>query len=62
MKFTINNVIENTTKTVETPFTFREWLSIHFGAWGFYKVVKIDSKHYEIYDKFSNVLQYTITK
>ena len=62
MKFTINNINENTTKTIETPFTFKQWLSIHFGAWGFYKIEQIDKKHYKIYDSFTKELQYTITK
>ena len=62
MKFRINNINENTTQTIETPFTLKQWLSIHFGAWGFYKIEQIDKKHYNIYDAFSKELQYTITK
>lgn len=62
MKIILNNIPENTTKTIETPFTFKQWLSIHFGAWGFYQITQIDKKTYHITDKFSGELQYTISK
>lgn len=62
MKFTLNNIKNNTIQTVETPFTFKQWLSFNFGAWGFYKIEQIDKKTFNIYDKFNNELQYTIIK
>jgi hypothetical protein len=62
MKFNITSIPENTTKTIETPLTFKAWLSIHFGAWGFYQVVQTDKKHYNVYNKFDNTLEYTIVK
>lgn len=62
MKFILTNIPENTTKTIETPFTFKQWLSIHFGAWGFYQIKQIDKKTFYITDKFTGELQYTIEK
>ena len=60
MKFTLINHEKQTEEVIETPFTLKQWLSFHFGAWGFYKIVQINKKHYDILDSFSNVTVYTI--
>lgn len=60
MKFTLINHEKQTEEVIETPFTLKQWLSFHFGAWGFYKIRQVDKKHYDILDSFSNVTVYTI--
>lgn len=60
MRFTLINHEKQTEEVIETPFTLKQWLSFHFGAWGFYKVTQINKKHYDILDSFSNVTVYTI--
>ena len=53
MKFKIENVNKNTIRIIETPLTFKQWLSIHYLAWGFYSVIQIDKKTYYVSDKFT---------
>lgn len=60
MKFTLINHEKQTEEVIETPFTLKQWLSFHFGAWGFYKITQVGKKHYDILDSFSNVTVYTI--
>jgi hypothetical protein len=49
-------------KTIETPLTQREFISIHWGAWGFYQIIKTGVNRYLISDKFSRNACYTIEK
>ena len=51
-----------TVEKIETPLTLREFISIHWGAWGFYKVMKAGPNMYMIFDSFSNKHCYTIGK
>ena len=60
MKFKLTNIEENTTKDIITPLAFKKWLSIHFGAWGFYHIEKISQKRYYITDKFDGTILYQI--
>lgn len=60
MKFTLINYDKNTEEVVDTPLTLKQWMAIHFGAWGFYKITQTSKKQYEITDKFSGELAYTI--
>ena len=62
MKFKLINHNDNTEKTIDTPLTFKQWLSIHFGAWGFYEITQQNKKQFDITDKFDGTLQYTIIK
>ena len=62
MKFTLINHEKQTEEIVDTPFTLKQWMSVHFGAWGFYKIAQVNNKQYEITDKFSGELAYTIKK
>lgn len=62
MKFKITDEQKNTTRTIETPLTFKQWLSIHFAAWGFYQITQIDKKTFYITDKFTGELLHTIKK
>ena len=41
----INNHERGTLETIETPFTLKEFISFHWGAWGFYYVGKCDPKN-----------------
>ena len=58
----INNHKSGTREAIETPFTFREFISFHWGAWGFYYVGKCDAKTYVVYNKFDNSHCYTVRK
>lgn len=58
----IGNHKRGTVETIETPFTLKEFISFHWGAWGFYTVTKCDPKTYVIYDKFENNHCYTVTR
>jgi hypothetical protein len=60
MKFTLINHEKQTEEVVDTPFTIKQWMSVHFGSWGFYKVTQVNKKEYEITDKFSGELAYTV--
>ena len=60
MKFTLINHEELTEEIIDTPLTLKQWMSIHFGAWGFYNITQTNKKEYEITDKFSDKLAYTI--
>lgn len=62
MKFTIENVNEKTTRTIDTPLTFKAWISIHYGAWGFYGITQVDKKTYYITDKFTGEITDIIHK
>ena len=62
MKFTIEDFTTNNTRVIETPLTFKTWLSIHFGAWGFYGIKQVNKKIYHIYDKFTGEITHTITR
>lgn len=53
---------DGTTKTIETPLTLREFIAIHFGAWGFYQIIKTGVNRYLISDIFSRQACYTIEK
>ena len=59
-KFVLINHGTNTRETIETPLTVKQWIAIHFGAWGFYQITKTGAKEYAITDKFNGVLCYTI--
>ena len=61
MTFTLTKTNENPQK-IQTPLTFKQWLSIHFAAWGFYKIVQDSPKRYFILNSFTGELEYTITK
>ena len=58
----INNHERGTRETIETPFTFKEFISFHWGAWGFYYVGKVDPKTYVVYSKFDNRHCYTVKR
>lgn len=60
MKFTLINYEKNTEEVVDTPLTLKQWLSIHFGAWGFYRIIQASKKQYDVTDKFTGELVYTI--
>ena len=57
----IFNHVKNTESITITPLTIKQWLSIHFGAWGWYKIIKESKNKYLIYDKFDNKINYTLT-
>jgi hypothetical protein len=59
-KFILINHRELTQKAVDTPFTVKQWISYHFGSWGFYKIEKISSKEYRIHNTVENTIDYTI--
>lgn len=59
-KFILINHETNARETIETPLTVKQWIAIHFGAWGFYRITKTTPKEYTITDKFNGVLCYTI--
>lgn len=44
-----------------TWFTPKQYLSINFSGWGFYKIIKVSALKYQIFDKFENAVVYTIT-
>lgn len=58
----INNHERGTRETIETPFTMKEFISFHWGAWGMYYVGKSDPKTYVIYSKFENKHCYTVKR
>ena len=60
MKFTLVNYEKNKEEVIDTPLTLRQWMSIHFEAWGFYKIIQVSKKQYEVTDKFTGELVYTI--
>ena len=51
-----------TVKTIETPLTLREFVLIHWDAWGFYGIRKAAANKYLIYNKFENNQCYTVAK
>jgi hypothetical protein len=45
----------------ETPLTLRQYVLIHFGAWGFYGITYYQKdKSYAIWDKFTGEVLYEI--
>ena len=58
----INNHIRGTVETIETPFTLKEFISFHWGAWGFYQVSKAAPNLYVIYSKFENTHCYSVKR
>ena len=60
MQINIINHVEKTSKIDYTPFSAKKWLSFHFGAWGWYKIIKESKNKYLIYDTFENILNYTL--
>lgn len=59
-KFTLINHEKQTREIIESPFTIKKWLAIHFGAWGFYKINQTSKKQIDILDTFSGEICYTI--
>ena len=57
----IFNHLDNKESITITPLTVKQWLSIHFGAWGWYKVIRLTKNKYQVFDKFDNKLNYTLT-
>ena len=51
-----------TVETIETPLTLREFVAIHWGAWGFYQIMKTGVNRYLISNKFTGQTCYTIEK
>lgn len=60
MKFTLINYEKNKEEVVDTPLTLKQWMTVHFASWGFYKITQVDKKQYDITDKFTGELLYTI--
>lgn len=60
MKFTLIDYEKNKEEVVDTPLTLKQWMTVHFAAWGFYKITQVDKKQYDITDKFTGELLYTI--
>lgn len=61
MTFTLTKAGESPRK-IETPFTLKQWLSIHFGAWGFYQIHKMSPKEYRITNAFTGEIEYLIKR
>ena len=53
---------DGTVEIIETPLTLREFIAIHWGAWGFFQIIKTGVNRYLISDKFSSQTCYTIEK
>lgn len=60
MQFILVNEREKKQDVISTPFTLKQWLSFHFCAWRFYKVIKDSPKKYSVYNTIENTLDYTI--
>jgi hypothetical protein len=52
---------KKTTTIIDTPFTVRQFLTINIAGWGFYSIIK-NGKDYNVIDKFTGELIYTIKK
>ena len=44
-----------------TLLTPKQYLTVNFAGWGFYKVIKVSALKYQVFDKFENAIVYTIT-
>lgn len=60
MKVTCKNFETGALTTKYTPFTPKQYLSINFAGWGFYKVVKLSALRYEVIDRFDGSTAYEI--
>ena len=60
MKIILTDIEKGSKKEIQTPLTLKKWLSIHFGAWGFYHVEKIAKNVYYISDSFDDTLLYQV--
>lgn len=62
MYIKIENHNENTSRVIDYPGSITLFIALHYGAWGFYKVLKAGANHYKIIDKFSGEHLHTVTK
>jgi hypothetical protein len=62
MKIKIENHEDKTARVFDYPGTVTQFIKIHFGAWGFYKVSKTAPDHFEIIDAFTGEHLHTVTK
>lgn len=62
MKIKIENHNENAARVFEYPGTITQFIKIHFGVWGFYKVIKAAADRFEIIDVFTGEHVHTVTK
>lgn len=62
MKIKITNHQENTTRVIEYPFTLLQFIKIHWGAWGFYRIEKAAANVYNVYCKLDGAHVYTACK
>lgn len=62
MKIKIIDHENGAARVIDYPGTVLLFIQVHFGAWGFYKVVKTARDHFEIYDKFTCAHVHTVTK
>ena len=62
MKIKIEDHSENTTRVIDYPFTLLQFIKIHWGAWGFYRVEKISANAYNVFCKFDGAHVYTASK
>ena len=62
MKIKIENHNENAARVFDYPGTITQFIKIHFGAWGFYKVIKAGADVFQIFDVFTGEHVHTVTK
>ena len=62
MKIKIYDCAANTARVIEYPLTLLQFIKIHWGAWGFYRIEKAGANCYNIFSKFDGAHVYTACK
>ena len=62
MKIKIEYHDQGTYSVREYPYTLLQFVKIHWGAWGFYRIEKTGTNEFKIYDKFDGILRYTASR
>ena len=61
MKIKIVNYENNTARVIDYPATLKTFISVHYSAWGFFRVCKAGAG-YDITCPFTGELLYTVCK
>ena len=62
MKIKLENHQDGSVNVREYPFTVAQFIKIHFGAWGFYRIEKAAVNVYNVFCKFDGAHVYTVSK
>lgn len=59
MKIRIHNLETVTVREIDYPGSVSLFVKVHYGAWGFYKIIRTARDHFTIVDAFTDeIIEY----